>query len=106
MKLFTYSLVFPPLVDQAVYRLRRGAAAGANALATSATLSGYVSASCSFSVGQSRDLGKSNENANLFKLFVVSLTLASAQNLREDTAGYTVGMWHRPNDQILMKPFL
>ena len=75
------------------------AAAGADALATSTPLSGYVSASYFFSVGQSRDLGKTNEYANLFKLEVVSLTLASAQSLKEDTPGYTVGMWFGPNDQ-------
>ena len=86
-------------MHQAVYRLREGAADGADALATPTTLSGYVSASYFFSVGQSRDLGKTNEYANLFKLEVVSLTLASAQSLREDTTGYTVGKWFGPNDQ-------
>ena len=86
-------------MHQAVYRLREGAADGADALATPTTLSGYVSASCFFSVGQSRDLGKTNEYANLFKLEVVSRTLASAQGLKEDTPGYTVGMWFGPNDQ-------
>ena len=86
-------------MHEAVYRLHRWAAAGANALATSTTLSGYVRACRSFSVGQSSDLGKTNEYANLFKLEVVSLTLASAQSLREDTPGYTVDMWFGPNDQ-------
>ena len=74
------------------------AADGADALATSTTLSGYVRASRSFSVGQSSDLGKTNEYAKLFKLEVVSLTLASAQSLGEDTPGYTVGLWFGPND--------
>lgn len=86
-------------MHQAVYRLREGAADGADALATPTTLSGYVSASYFFSVGQSRDLDRTNEYANLFKLEVVSLTLASAQSLIEDTPGYTVGMWFEPNDQ-------
>ena len=75
------------------------AAAGADALAASTTLSGYVSTSYTMSDTGGANLGKTNEDADKFKLDVVSLTLSSAQGAGEYATGYTVGMWIGPDDQ-------
>ena len=75
------------------------AAAGADALAASTTLSGYVSTSYTMSDTGGADLGKTNEDADKFKLDIVSLTLSSAQGAGEYATGYTVGMWIGPDDQ-------
>ena len=75
------------------------AAAGADALAASTTLSGYVSTSYTLSDSSGADIGKANENADQFKLDVVSLTLSSAQGAGEYATGYTVGMWIGPDNQ-------
>ena len=45
------------------------------------------------------NLGKTNEDADKFKLDIVSLTLSSAQGAGEYATGYTVGMWVGPDDQ-------
>ncbi len=75
------------------------AAAGADALAASTTLSGYVSTSYTLSDSSGADIGKANENADQFKLDVVSLTLSSAQGAGEYATGYNVGMWIGPDNQ-------
>lgn len=76
------------------------AAAGADALAASTTLSGYVSTSYTMADGSSAALGKTNSaSRDQFKLDVVSLTLSSAQGAGEYATGYTVGMWIGPDDQ-------
>tara|TARA_A100001037_G_scaffold23776_1_gene19587 strand:+ start:436 stop:1479 length:1044 start_codon:yes stop_codon:yes gene_type:complete len=75
------------------------AAAGADALAASTTLSGYVSTSYTFQDGTGADIGKTNEDPDQFKLDVVSLTLSSPQGAGEYATGYTVGMWIGPDDQ-------
>ena len=75
------------------------AAAGADALAASTTLSGYVSTSYTLSDSTGADIGKANENPDQFKLDVVSLTLSSAQGAGEYATGYTVGMWIGPDNQ-------
>ena len=76
------------------------AAAGADALAASTTLSGYVSTSYTLADGSSAALGKTNSaSRDQFKLDVVSLTLSSAQGAGEYATGYTVGMWIGPDDQ-------
>ena len=62
-------------------------------------LSGYVSTSYTMSDTGGADLGKANEDADKFKLDVVSLTLSSAQGAGEYATGYTVGMWIGPDDQ-------
>jgi len=81
------------------------AAAGADALAASTTLTGYVSTSYTMSDGDGADLVKTNEDADKFKLDIVSLTLASAQGAGEYAAGYTVGMWIGPDDQHTSENF-
>ena len=76
------------------------AAAGADALAASTTLSGYVSTSYTMADGSSAALGKTNSaSRDQFKLDVVCLTLSSAQGAGEYATGYTVGMWIGPDDQ-------
>jgi len=79
------------------------AAAGAEALAASTTLSGYVSTSYTLRDGDGTAIAKSNATSKTakdsFALDVVSLTLASAQGAGEYATGYTVGMWIGPDDQ-------
>ena len=75
------------------------AAAGANALAASTTLSGYVSTSYSFQSGSKIVWGNQGDY-NRFKLDVVSLTLASAQGEGEYAAGYTMQFWAGPDDMF------
>ena len=58
-----------------------------------------VSTSYTMSDGDGADLVKTNEDADKFKLDIVSLTLGSAQGAGEYAAGYTVGMWLGPDDQ-------
>ena len=75
------------------------AAAGAEALAASTTLSGYVSSSYT-AAGSSNGaaIAKTNADTDHFKLDVVSLTLASAQGAGEYATGYTVQFWAGPDD--------
>ncbi len=74
------------------------AAGGAEALAASTTLSGYVSSSYTAADSDGADLGKTNEASDRFKLDVVSLTFASAQGAGEYATGYTVQFWAGPDD--------
>ena len=99
MKLITWVLVFSAAGASSSLSIAQEAAAGADALAASTTLSGYISTSYTFSDGDGADLGKTNEDADKFKLDIVSLTLSSTQGAGEYTAGYTVGMWLGPDDQ-------
>jgi len=74
------------------------AAAGAEALAASTTLSGYVSSSYTFEgEGNGAPIGATNRDSDVFKLDVVSLTLASAQGAGEYATGYTVQFWAGPD---------
>ena len=99
MKLITWILVFSAAGASSSLSIAQEAAVGADALAASTTLSGYISTSYTFSDGDGADLGKTNEDADKFKLDIVSLTLGSAQGAGEYAAGYTVGMWLGPDDQ-------
>jgi len=74
------------------------AAAGAEALAASTTLSGYVSSSYTLQSGDGTAIGATNRDTDHFKLDVVSLTLASAQGAGEYATGYTVQFWAGPDD--------
>ena len=58
------------------------AAAGADALAASTTLSGYVSTSYTMSDGDGADLGKPTKTQTKFKLDIVSLTLSICARCR------------------------
>jgi hypothetical protein len=72
------------------------AAAGADALAASTTLTGYVSSSYTMDGTSNSDPAgyfRSAEDNNKFALDVVSLTLASAQGAGEYATGYTVQLW-------------
>ena len=101
MNKWTMALAAAGVVSLSSVAQAQEAAAGADALAASTTLSGYVSTSYTFdgeSVGS--DIGKTNGGTvDQFKLDVVSLTLSSAQGAGEYATGYTVGMWIGPDFQ-------
>lgn len=99
MNKWTMALAAAGVVSLSSVAQAQEAAAGADALAASTTLSGYVSTSYTLSDGTGANLGKTNEDADKFKLDVVSLTLSSAQGAGEYATGYTVGMWVGPDDQ-------
>ena len=99
MNKWTMALAAAGVVSLSSVAQAQEAAAGADALAASTTLSGYVSTSYTMSDTAGANLGKTNEDADKFKLDVVSLTLSSAQGAGEYATGYTVGMWIGPDDQ-------
>ena len=91
MALAAAGVVSLPSVAQA-----QEAAAGADALAASTTLSGYVSTSYTMDGTSPADPAgywRAGEDNNQFSLDVVSLTLASAQGAGEYATGYTVQLW-------------
>ena len=98
MNKWTMALAAAGVVSLSSVAQAQEAAAGAEALAASTTLSGYVSSSYTASDGSGGDIGKTNETADQFKLDVVSLTLASAQGAGEYATGYTVQFWAGPDD--------
>ena len=83
MNKWTMALAAAGVVSLSSVAQAQEAAAGADALAASTTLSGYVSTSYTMSDTAGADLGKANEDADKFKLDVVSLTLSSAQGAGE-----------------------
>jgi len=99
MNKWTMALAAAGVVSLSSVAQAQEAAAGAEALAASTTLSGYVSSSYT-AAGSSNgaSIGKSNADADNFKLDVVSLTLASAQGAGEYATGYTVQFWAGPDD--------
>jgi hypothetical protein len=100
MNKWTMALAAAGVVSLSSVTQAQEAAAGAEALAASTTLSGYVSSSYTAGDGDSPPggLGKTNEDTDHFKLDVVSLTLASAQGAGEYATGYTVQFWAGPDD--------
>ena len=84
MNKWTMALAAAGVVSLSSVAQAQEAAAGANALAASTTLSGYVSTSYTLS-----DDG-SNDGTNLD---VVDIKLASAQGAGEYATGYTVELW-------------
>jgi hypothetical protein len=73
------------------------AAAGAEALAASTTLSGYVSTGYKFNNGSTTGgYFRANEGRNAFSLDVVDLKLSSAQGDGAMDTGYTVELWMGP----------
>ena len=96
---WTLALAAAGIVSLPSVATAQEAAAGADALAASTTLSGYVSTSYTLSDSSGADIGKANENADQFKLDIVSLTLSSAQGAGEYATGYNVGMWIGPDNQ-------
>ncbi|MDC0142951.1 porin [Verrucomicrobia bacterium] len=73
------------------------AAAGAEALAASTTLSGYVSTGYKFNNGSTTGgYYRADEGRNAFSLDVVDLKLSSAQGDGAMDTGYTVELWMGP----------
>ena len=100
MNKWTMALAAAGVVSLSSVAQAQDAAAGADALAASTTLSGYVSTSYTLD-GESGQagIGRTNNTVDQFSLDVVSLTLASAQGAGEYATGYTVQFWAGPNDQ-------
>jgi len=84
MNKWTMALAAAGVVSLSSVAQAQEAAAGANALAASTTLSGYISSSYTV------DSGTSNDGTNLD---VVDLKFASAQGAGEYATGYTVELW-------------
>jgi len=95
MNKWTMALAAAGVVSLSSVAQAQEAAAGAEALAASTTLSGYVSTSYTAQDGNVAPAGywRSNEDNNQFSVDVVSLTLASAQGAGEYGTGYTVQLW-------------
>ena len=101
MNKWTMALAAAGVVSLSSVAQAQEAAAGADALAASTTLSGYVSTSYTMADNSADALGKTNAaSRDQFKLDVVSLTLSSAQGAGEYATGYTVGLWVGPDDQV------
>ena len=90
MNKWTMALAAAGVVSLSSVAQAQEAAAGANALAASTTLSGYVSTSYTLD----NDTGDTQDS---FRLDVVDLKLASAQGEGEYATGYTVELWAGPN---------
>jgi hypothetical protein len=88
MNKWTMALAAAGVVSLSSVAQAQEAAAGANALAASTTLSGYVSTSYTL------DTTTSNDGS---ALDVVDLKFASAQGAGEYATGYTVELWVGPN---------
>ena len=100
MNKWTMALAAAGVVSLSSVAQAQEAAAGADALAASTTLSGYVSTSYTMADGNGDAISKTNDNQrDQFSLDVVSLTLSSAQGAGEYATGYTVGLWVGPHDQ-------
>ena len=100
MNKWTMALAAAGVVSLSSVTQAQEAAAGAEALAASTTLSGYVSTSYTLRDGSGDEIQRTNSGSDdQFKLDVVSLTLASAQGAGEYATGYTVGMWIGPDNQ-------
>lgn len=100
MNKWTMALAAAGVVSLSSVAQAQEAAAGADALAASTTLSGYVSTSYTMADGSGDAISKTNDNQrDQFSLDVVSLTLSSAQGAGEYATGYTVGLWVGPHDQ-------
>ena len=100
MNKWTMALAAAGVVSLSSVAQAQEAAAGADALAASTTLSGYVSTSYTMADGSGDAISKQNDNQrDQFSLDVVSLTLSSAQGAGEYATGYTVGLWVGPHDQ-------
>jgi len=106
MNKWTMALAAAGVVSLSSVAQAQEAVAGANALAASTTLSGYVSTSWkSFDpTDGSTFLGTDYDNAialDRFALDVVDLKFASAQGAGEYATGYTVELWAGPQAGLL-----
>ena len=97
MNKWTMGLAAAGVVTLSSVAQAQDAAAGAEALAASTTLSGYVSTGYKFNNGAANaGYFRAAENRNAFSLDVVDLKLSSAQGDGAMDTGYTVELWMGP----------
>ena len=102
MNKWTMGLAAAGIVSLSSVAQAQDAAAGAEALAASTTLSGYVSTGYKFNNGNT-GVGyfRAGEDRNAFSLDVVDLKLSSAQGDGAMDTGYTVELWMGPGASAL-----
>ena len=93
---WTLGLAAAGLLGSAGVIQAQEAAAGANALAASTTLSGYISTSYRIDSGTPSNGYSKSSISDAFSLDVVDLKFASAQGQGEYSAGYTFELWVGP----------
>jgi hypothetical protein len=97
MNKWTMGLAAAGVVSLSSVAQAQDAAAGAEALAASTTLSGYVSTGYKFNNGSTTGgYYRADEGRNAFSLDVVDLKLSSAQGDGAMDTGYTVELWMGP----------
>jgi len=100
MNKWTMGLAAAGVVTLSSVAQAQDAAAGAEALAASTTLSGYVSTGYKFNKasnpGTDNQYFRAGEGRNAFSLDVVDLKLSSAQGDGAMDSGYTVELWMGP----------
>ncbi|MBT5845020.1 MAG: outer membrane beta-barrel protein, partial [Verrucomicrobiales bacterium] len=97
MNKWTMGLAAAGVVSLSSVAQAQDAAAGAEALAASTTLSGYVSTGYKFNNGNAgAGYFRAAEDRNAFSLDVVDLKLSSAQGDGAQDTGYTVELWMGP----------
>ena len=97
MNKWTMGLAAAGIVSLSSVAQAQDAAAGAEALAASTTLSGYVSTGYKFNNGAAgTGYFRADQDRNAFSLDVVDLKLSSAQGDGAQDTGYTVELWMGP----------
>jgi hypothetical protein len=97
MNKWTMGLAAAGVVTLSSVAQAQDAAAGADALAASTTLSGYVSTGYKFNNGNTNQgYFRSTQGRNAFSMDVVDLKLSSAQGDGAMDTGYTVELWMGP----------
>jgi predicted porin len=99
MNKWTMGLAAAGIVSLSSVAQAQDAAAGAEALAASTTLSGYVSTGYHYGNGQGtggENYFRAADTQNAFSLDVVDLKLSSAQGDGAMATGYTVELWMGP----------
>ena len=101
MNKWTMGLAAAGIVSLSSVAQAQDAAAGAEALAASTTLSGYVSTGYKYANSASSGYFRADKNRNSFSLDVVDLKLSSAQGDGAMDTGYTVELWMGPGAQSI-----
>ena len=101
MNKWTMGLAAAGVVSLSSVAQAQDAAAGAEALAASTTLSGYVSTGYKYANSASSGYFRAGKNRNSFSLDVVDLKLSSAQGDGAMDTGYTVELWMGPGAQSI-----
>jgi len=96
MNKWTMGLAAAGVVTLSSVAQAQDAAAGAEALAASTTLSGYVSTGYKYANSASSGYFRAGDGRNAFSLDVVDLKLSSAQGDGAMDTGYTVELWVGP----------